>query len=55
MQGGQEFNITLDLEVLQQVNRPGEKDRRVGRGVAIFHVTPKSHYKARSGSVRRQR
>jgi len=52
---GGEFNITLDLEILQQVNRPGEKDRRVGRSVAIFHVTPKSHYKARSGSVRRQR
>ncbi|HTW94408.1 MAG TPA: hypothetical protein VMD30_06435 [Tepidisphaeraceae bacterium] len=50
-----EFNITLDLEILQQVNRPGEKDRRVGRSVAVFHVTPKSHYKSRSGSVRRQR
>ena len=52
METGQEFNITLDLEVLQQVNRPGEKDRRVGRSVATFHVTPKSHHKARS--VRRQ-
>jgi acyl-coenzyme A thioesterase PaaI-like protein len=42
-----EFNITLDMEISQQVNRPGERDKRVGRCEAIFHVTPKSHHKAR--------
>jgi hypothetical protein len=40
-----EFNITLDLEILQQGFRPGERDRRVGRSLAIFHVTPKVHHK----------
>jgi len=43
---GQEFNITLDLEILQQVSQPGERDRRVGRCEATFHVTPKTQVKA---------
>jgi hypothetical protein len=47
LKAGGEFNITLDLEVLQQMNRPGERDRRVGRAEATFHVTPKSHLKVR--------
>jgi hypothetical protein len=42
---GTEFNITLDLDVLQQINKPGQKDRRVGQCVATFHVTPKVHHK----------
>jgi hypothetical protein len=42
-----EFNITLDLEISQQVNRPGERDKRIGRCEAIFHVTPKAHHKAK--------
>ncbi|NLH43253.1 MAG: hypothetical protein GX448_15545 [Planctomycetes bacterium] len=40
---GKEFNLTLDMEVVQQ----GERNRRVGRCVATFHVTPKSHVKAK--------
>jgi len=44
---GGEFNLTLDLDVLQQVYKPGERDRRVGKCVATFHVTPKAHQKAR--------
>jgi len=43
----QEFNITLDLEILQQGFRPGERDRRVGRSLATFHVTPKVHHKSK--------
>jgi hypothetical protein len=38
-----EFNIDLDIEVQQQ-GRPGEKDRRVGKCEATFHVTPKVHH-----------
>jgi hypothetical protein len=41
---GGEFNITLDLEISQQGFR-GERDRRVGRCEATFHVTPKVHHK----------
>jgi acyl-coenzyme A thioesterase PaaI-like protein len=42
---GSEFNITVDLEILQQAARHGEKDKRVGRCEATFHVTPKVHHK----------
>jgi hypothetical protein len=40
---GKEFNLTLDMEIVQQ----GEGNRRVGRCVATFHVTPKSHVRAK--------
>lgn len=43
-----EFNITLDMEVLQQfAGRKKGREHRVGRCVAEFHVTPKSHAKSR--------
>jgi hypothetical protein len=47
-----EFNITLDLEIHQQVNRPGQRDKRIGKCEAVFHVTPKLHHKAKK--ARRQ-
>lgn len=40
-----EFNITLDIGIFQQVSKPGQRDRRVGQCVATFHVTPKLHHK----------
>lgn len=40
-----EFNVTLDMEILQQVSTPGERDKRVGRSQATFHVTPKIQQK----------
>ena len=43
-----EFNITLDLEIGQQVHEVGQKDRRVGRCEATFHVTPKVHHKQKA-------
>jgi acyl-coenzyme A thioesterase PaaI-like protein len=43
-----EFNITLDLDIKQQAYRPGERDRRVGRCEATFHVTPKIHHKRKA-------
>jgi acyl-coenzyme A thioesterase PaaI-like protein len=42
---GDEFNVTLDLEILQQVSTDGERDKRVGRCQATFHVTPKLQHK----------
>jgi hypothetical protein len=47
METGDEFNITLDLEVQQQGFRPNERDRRVGQAVVTFHVTPKSQLKTK--------
>jgi hypothetical protein len=40
-----EFNIVIDMEIQQQASRQGEKDKRVGRCEATFHVTPKVHHK----------
>jgi hypothetical protein len=44
---GGEFNVTLDLDVLQQASRMGERDKRVGQCVATFHVTPKVQHKVK--------
>lgn len=68
---GTEFNVTLDMEIVQQSLipepiRPGAeavlpkavgervagKEKRVGRCVATFHVTPKAHQQARGRKVR---
>ena len=40
-----EFNITIDLDIMQQLKRGPVTERRVGRCVATFHVTPKAHHK----------
>lgn len=42
-----EFNITVDMDITQQTFRPQDKDRRVGKCIAVFHVTPKQQAKAR--------
>jgi hypothetical protein len=43
---GEEFNLTLDMDILQQVSKGADKERRVGRCVVTFHVTPKGPRKA---------
>ncbi|MGE5610794.1 MAG: PaaI family thioesterase [Bacillota bacterium] len=45
---GKEFNLTLDLEILQQVSKNDKEERRVGKCVATFHVTPKAHQRAKN-------
>ena len=45
---GTEFNLTLDLDILQQAARIGEKDKRVGKCEATFHITPKVHHKIKA-------
>jgi acyl-coenzyme A thioesterase PaaI-like protein len=44
---GAEFNIILDMEILQQVSTLGDRDKRVGRCQATFHVTPKLQHKVK--------
>ena len=44
---GDEFNVTVDMTILQAVVKKEEKERRVGHCVATFHVTPKAKYRAR--------
>ena len=41
---GDEFNITVDMTILQAVVKKDEKDKKVGTSIATFHVTPKSKY-----------
>ena len=73
VEAGTEFNITLDMEIVQLVpqfdkasraktkqkkkdkpksemtlrERLGGREKRVGRSVATFHVTPKMHQKSK--------
>lgn len=63
-----EFNLTVDLEIVQQpvvpgavarkspkrslIAKMGAKERRVGLCVATFHLTPTLHQKAKRGDTR---
>ena len=50
---GGEFNTTIDMEISQQGFR-GERDRRVGKCEATFHVTPKVHHKRKAQRGKRK-
>lgn len=45
---GDEFNITLEIEVVQMVTSRLERERRVGTCTATFHVTPKTQHRKRA-------
>lgn len=50
---GSEFNVSVTMNVFQQIRVPGqEKEKRVGRVKATFHVTPKEHHRARLSTRR---
>ncbi len=51
---GDEFNLTLDLDVRQQSwkKKVGYRELRVGACVVTFHITPKVHHKEKK--LRRQ-
>jgi hypothetical protein len=53
MATGKEFNITTDMDILQQAGQVGDRDKRVGQCVATFHVTPKVHHKVKRDRKRR--
>ena len=44
---GGEFNISITMNVFQPPQKPGDREKRVGRCVAQFHVTPKTHHQDR--------
>lgn len=49
---GGEFNIIIDLDIYQGITKigpgkAGEREKRVGRCEATFHVTPKMHQKSK--------
>src|SRR4051812_12988430 len=53
MATAKEFNITTDMDILQQAGQVGDRDKRVGQCVATFHVTPKVHHKVKRDRKRR--
>jgi acyl-coenzyme A thioesterase PaaI-like protein len=42
-----EFNVDVELEIVQAAGREGGKERCVGRCSATFHVAPKALFRAR--------
>jgi len=54
VKAGGEFNVTIDMDISQQalpkrgVPASEQRDRRVGRCEATFHVTPKVHHKSKA-------
>lgn len=52
VKSGKEFNITVEMEIVQVMRSPNEQERRVGRCTATFHATPISLHKEK---LRRKR
>ncbi len=44
---GREFNLTIKMNVVQQIRRPSDRVKRVGVATSTFHVTPKAHQRSR--------
>ncbi|MFN3165946.1 MAG: hypothetical protein ACE37H_02665 [Phycisphaeraceae bacterium] len=42
-----EFNVTVEMLVVQAVRHKDEKERKVGKATATFHVAPKAKLRAR--------
>jgi acyl-coenzyme A thioesterase PaaI-like protein len=42
-----EFNVTVQMQIVQAVRHKDEKERKVGKATATFHVAPKSKLRAR--------
>ena len=47
VKSGGEFNAVLEMKIVQAITKPGSKERRVGRCIATFHITPKKHQRSR--------
>lgn len=48
-----EFNVTVDMHVVQAVHHKDQKERKVGKATATFHVAPKSKLRARQAQVQK--
>lgn len=55
VRSGKEFNITVDMEIVQVMRSPNEQERRVGRCTATFHATPTVIHKEKLRRKREQR
>ena len=46
-----EFNVTVEMLIVQAVRHKDEKERKVGKAVATFHVAPKAKLRARQAQT----
>lgn len=46
-----EFNVTVEMHIVQAVHHKDEKERKVGKATATFHVAPKAKLRARQALV----
>ncbi|MBX2851105.1 MAG: hypothetical protein KTR15_05095 [Phycisphaeraceae bacterium] len=46
-----EFNVTVEMQVVQAVHHKDEKERKVGKATATFHVAPKAKLRARQAQT----
>lgn len=46
-----EFNVTVDMLIVQAVRHKDEKERKVGKATATFHVAPKAKLRARQAQT----
>lgn len=53
IEAGGEFNAEVTLNIFQPPSKPSEREKRVGRCKAVFHVTPKMHHKERKEAGRK--
>ena len=50
-----EFNVTVDMSILQAVVHKDEKEKRVGECEATFHVAPKAKLRERQAKLKERR
>ncbi|MFI4859831.1 MAG: hypothetical protein ACIAXF_04015 [Phycisphaerales bacterium JB063] len=48
-----EFNVTVEMHVVQAVHHKDQKERKVGKATATFHVAPKAKLRARQAQVQK--
>ena len=48
-----EFNVTVEMQVVQAVHHKDEKERKVGKATATFHVAPKAKLRARQAQAQK--
>ena len=46
-----EFNVTVEMYIVQAVHHKDEKERKVGKATATFHVAPKAKLRARQAQM----
>lgn len=50
-----EFNVTVEMDIVQAVHHKDEKERKVGHCIATFHVAPKAKLRARKAKMKERK